>query len=510
MLRTPFSPVFSLGALTAWLTQFPTLPKGITVDSRQVMPGMLFAALPGTQHDGRRFIAEAIARGAAGILQEVGDGKTTDDKAEAITVPHWSINGLAPCLGIIADAVYGQPSRHFPLIGVTGTNGKTSCALWIAQALHAHGTRTGVIGTLGHGWMEEKTWSPSLNTTPDAASLQSVLAQLRQQGAGAVAMEVSSIGLEQGRVNGCRFDTALFTNLTRDHLDYHGTFEAYAAAKTRLFAWPQLRHAVINLDDPMSDAMVTAAGFRKAKIWRYSSSGHTDAEIAVTDVGDGLCGNTCEMRFTVRTPQGNGEVRTALLGEFNRANVLGVLGVLLAQEMPLPEALQCLSTLTPPPGRLQRLGRDGQPMVVIDYAHTPDALDNVLRTLRATQTEGRQLFCVLGCGGDRDSGKRPLMGAVAAKQADRVWITNDNPRNESPETILAAIEEGLRSVNGASWSVEADRAEAIAQAIAAAHDGDLVLIAGKGHEPYQEIAGVRHPFLDADVAARALNVWSAA
>ncbi|MCL2298404.1 MAG: UDP-N-acetylmuramoyl-L-alanyl-D-glutamate--2,6-diaminopimelate ligase [Proteobacteria bacterium] len=503
MLHTPFSPAFSLGALTAWLTQFPTLPKGITIDSRQITPGMLFAALPGTKHDGRRFIAEAIARGAVGILQEVGDGNG-GGKAETITVPRWDISGLAPCLGIIADAVYGQPSWHLPLIGVTGTNGKTSCAHWIAQALQARGTRTGVIGTLGHGLVEEKAWSPSLNTTPDAASLQSVLAQLRQQGAQAIVMEVSSIGLEQGRVNGCRFDTALFTNLTRDHLDYHGTFEAYAAAKTRLFAWPQLRHAVINLDDPMSGAMITAAHLRKANLWRYSSSGDPDAEMTIT----GVDSNVHETRFTVRTPQGNGEVRTALLGEFNRANVLGVLGVLLAQEVPLSEALQCLSRLTPPPGRLQRLGREGQPVVVIDYAHTPDALDNVLRTLRATQTEGQQLFCVFGCGGDRDPGKRPVMGAIAAKQADRVWITNDNPRSESPTLILKAIEEGLRSVDGASWSVEADRAAAIAQAIAAARAGDLVLIAGKGHEPYQEIAGERHPFLDADAAARALNGWS--
>ncbi|MDR0250332.1 MAG: UDP-N-acetylmuramoyl-L-alanyl-D-glutamate--2,6-diaminopimelate ligase [Burkholderiales bacterium] len=504
MLRAPFSPAFSLGALTAWLTQFPTPPKGITVDSRQVMPGMLFAALPGAQHDGRHFIGEAIARGAVGILREVGDGKV-EAKTETTEVPRWDISGLAPCLGIVADAVYGQPSRHLPLIGVTGTNGKTSCAHWIAQTLQAHGTCSGVIGTLGHGLVEEKAWTASLNTTLDAASLQSALAQLRQQGAKAIVMEVSSIGLEQGRVNGCCFDTALFTNLTRDHLDYHGTFEAYAAAKTRLFAWPQLRHAVINLDDPMSGAMVTAARLRKAKVWCYSSSGHPDAEIVVTNAN----GGAHEMRFTVRTPQGEGEVRTTLLGEFNRANILGVLGVLLTQGVPLSEALRLLSILTPPPGRMQRMGREGQPVVVIDYAHTPDALDNVLRTLRATQTEGRKLFCVFGCGGGRDSGKRPEMGAIAAKQADRVWITNDNPRNESPMAILEAIEEGLRSVNGVSWVVEADRATAIAQAIAEARADDLVLIAGKGHESYQEIAGVRYPFLDADVAERALNRWSA-
>jgi len=318
-------------------------------------------------------------------------------------------------------------------------------------------------------------------------------------------MEVSSIGLDQGRVNGCRFDTALFTNLTRDHLDYHGTFEAYAAAKTRLFTWPQLRYAIINIDDPMSGAMITAAHLRKAKVWRYSSSGQADAEIAVTAVRD----DAHEMRFTVRTPQGNGEVHSALLGEFNRANLLGVLGVLLAQEVPLSQALPLLSTLTPPPGRIQRLGNKGQPVAVIDYAHTPDALNRVLQALRTTLKEGQRLFCVFGCGGDRDSGKRPLMGAIAAKRADRVWVTNDNPRSESPTVILAAIEEGLRSVESASWVVEADRATAIAQAIAAARAGDVVLIAGKGHEPYQEIAGVRHPFLDADVATRALNGWSA-
>jgi UDP-N-acetylmuramoyl-L-alanyl-D-glutamate--2,6-diaminopimelate ligase len=505
MAHTLFSPVFSLKALTVWLAQLPTPPKGITVDSRQVTPGMLFAALPGGQHDGRRFIGEAVARGATGIFWEVDDDNADNGRRDSIAVPHWGIKDLAFCLGFIADAVYGQPSQHLTLIGVTGTNGKTSCAHWIAQALHAHGTRTGVIGTLGNGLIGEKAWPPALNTTPDAASLQSTLAQFRRQGVEAAVMEVSSIGLEQGRVDGCRFDTALFTNLTRDHLDYHGTFEAYATAKAQFFTCPQLRHAVINLDDPMGGAMISAAHLWTAKVWRYSSRGHPDAEIVATDVD----GSACEMRFTVRTPQGDGGVRSTLLGEFNRANLLGVLGVLLAQEVPLPEALQLLSTLTPPPGRLQRLGRKGQPIVVIDYAHTPDALDSVLRTLRATQTSEQRLFCVFGCGGGRDSGKRPVMGAIAAKQADHVWITNDNPRGESPEVILAAIEKGLRSVDGASWVVEADRAAAIAQAVTTARAGDLVLIAGKGHESYQEIAGVRHPFLDADVAAQALETWSA-
>ncbi len=501
-LSSVFSPVFSFDALTVWLAQLPTPPKGITVDSRQVTPGMLFAALLGSRHDGRRFIGEALQRGAIGVLWEKND----EPAMSGIGVPHWGIGGLASCLGDIADIVYGEPSQHLTLIGVTGTNGKTSCTHWIAQALQAHGARTGVIGTLGNGLMGDgASWPPSLNTTPDAASLQGTLAQFRQRGTKAAVMEVSSIGLDEGRVNGCRFDTALFTNLTRDHLDYHGTLEAYAAAKTRLFAWPQLKHAVINLDDPLSGALTTAARLRNAKIWRYSSNGCKEAEIHIQAVDPGAH----EMRFTVRTPQGVGEVRSALLGDFNRANLLGVLSVLLAQEFPLPEALRLLAALTPPPGRLQRLGREGQPIVVIDYAHTPDALDNALRALKATQTDGQQLFCVFGCGGDRDPGKRPVMGAIAAKRADRVWATNDNPRSESPALILAAIEEGLRSVEGASWTVEADRAAAIAQAIAAARADDLVLIAGKGHEPYQEIAGVRHPFLDADVAARALATWSA-
>ncbi|MDR2710959.1 MAG: UDP-N-acetylmuramoyl-L-alanyl-D-glutamate--2,6-diaminopimelate ligase [Burkholderiales bacterium] len=504
MFSPVFSSTFSLDALNTWLTQLPSSPKGITADSRQVTPGMLFAALPGRLHDGRQFIGEAIARGAVGVLLEAGDSGEAVEK-ETVAAPHWRIRKLASCLGFIADAVYGQPSQHMALIGVTGTNGKTSCVHWIAQALHAHGTRAGVIGTLGNGLVEEKTWLPSLNTTPDAASLQNTLAQFCRQGADAVAMEVSSIGLEQGRVNGCRFDTALFTNLTRDHLDYHGTFESYAAVKTQLFAWPQLRHAIINLDDPMSGAMIAAARLQRAKVWRYSSNGNVYAEIAVTEVND----DAHEMRFTVRTPQGDGEVRSNLLGEFNRANVLGVLGVLLAQNVPLSQALPLLSMLIAPSGRLQRLGSEGQPVVVIDYAHTPDALERVLQALRATLKEGQRLFYVFGCGGDRDPGKRPLMGAIAAREADRVWATSDNPRSESPTAILAMIEEGLRSVNGAQWAVEVDRAIAIAQAIAAAHAGDVVLIAGKGHEPYQEIAGVRHPFLDADAAMQALKTWSA-
>ncbi|MCC6472874.1 MAG: UDP-N-acetylmuramoyl-L-alanyl-D-glutamate--2,6-diaminopimelate ligase, partial [Burkholderiales bacterium] len=313
-----------------------------------------------------------------------------------------------------------------------------------------------------------------------------------RDGASGVAMEVSSHGLVQGRVAGAKFDVALFTNLTRDHLDYHGDMDGYFAAKARLFDWPGLRHAVVNVDDAWGRRLVECLAGRDLKILTY---GLGDAHIA----GHRLDLHRMGLRLEIETPWGSAAIESALMGAYNAANLLGVLGVLLASDVPLDDALPVLRTLEPVPGRMQTLGGADAPLVVVDYAHTPDALAQVLRALRA-HLGGGTLTCVFGCGGERDRGKRPQMGAVASELADRVVLTSDNPRSEEPQAILADIAAGATG----PFEVEPDRARAIAAAIAAASAGDVVLIAGKGHETHQEIAGVRHPFSDVAVARAAL------
>ena len=308
------------------------------------------------------------------------------------------------------------------MVGVTGTNGKTSCAHWIAAGLDAAGRRTAVIGTLGNGlW---GALDAATHTTPDAAELQETLRELRSKGAVAVAMEVSSHGLDQGRVNGVAFDIALFTNLSRDHLDYHETMAAYGAAKARLFAWPGLRVGVINADDAFGQSLIDIA--RQQASARCSPT----ASAPPTSSARRLTAATTGLAFTVETPWGKGEIYTRLVGAFNAANLLGVLGTLLVSGVALEAALGFLATMEAPPGRMQRLGGNGAPLVVIDYAHTPDALDKVLTSLRSAVGAGGELVCVFGCGGDRDRGKRPEMGRVAARLADRVIVTSDNPRGE--------------------------------------------------------------------------------
>jgi UDP-N-acetylmuramoyl-L-alanyl-D-glutamate--2,6-diaminopimelate ligase len=382
------------------------------------------------------------------------------------------------------------------MVGVTGTNGKTSCTHWIAAGLDASGRRTALLGTLGNGLWGELEEAP--NTTPDAALLHETLRDLRAKGAQAVAMEVSSHGLDQGRVNGVAFDVALFTNLSRDHLDYHGTMAAYGAAKAKLLAWPELRVGVVNADDAFGQSLIDASRTGDRKILTY---GFGAADI----VGTRLTASTSGVAFAVETPWGKGEIHTRLAGAFNASNLLGVLAVLLVSGVGIEHAVALLARVEPPPGRMQRLGGDGLPMVVIDYAHTPDALDKVLTALRPAVASGGQLMCVFGCGGDRDRGKRPEMGRVAARLADRVIVTSDNPRSEEPDAIASDIVRGIRETGNRRYAIELDRAEAIAHAIAEAGSGDVVLLAGKGHEAYQETAGVRRPFLDADHAARALG-----
>ncbi|HKW82055.1 MAG TPA: UDP-N-acetylmuramoyl-L-alanyl-D-glutamate--2,6-diaminopimelate ligase [Casimicrobiaceae bacterium] len=460
-------------------------------DSRTLAPGDAFAAYPGTRHDGRAYIADAIRAGAGAVLWETQGFHWN----HAWKLPQLPVEELKAKLGFIADAVYGHPSRELWMIGVTGTNGKTSCAHWIAAGLDAAGHRAAVIGTLGNGLIG--ALGPAVNTTPDAALLQQMLAGYKAAGAQAVAMEVSSHGIDQGRVNGVSFDVALFTNLSRDHLDYHGTMAAYGAAKARLFAWPGMRVGVINADDNFGRSLIDAARVRGRKVLSY---GFGAADV----VGSRVTASAAGLRFAVDTPWGKGEIATRLIGVFNATNLLGVLGVLLVSGVALEPALAIVAAAEAPPGRMQRLGGGEAPLVVIDYAHTPDALEKVLTALRPAVGEGGELICVFGCGGDRDRGKRPEMGRLAGRLADRVLVTNDNPRSEDPAAIASDIVHGIRDTGNRHYAIELDRANAIATAIGEAAAGDVVLVAGKGHETTQEQAGVQTPFVDAEHARRAL------
>jgi len=473
------------------------MPKRITADSRKVRTGDAFAAFPGTKTDGRAFIADAIRSGASAVLWEASGFAWNP----AWHVANQGVEGLPAKLGAIADAVYGRPSQSLWVVGVTGTNGKTSCSQWIAQCLDLCGRRAAVIGTLGNGLVG--ALASAEGTTPDAALLHETLAQFKAAGATAVAMEVSSHGLDQGRVNAVAFDVALFTNLTRDHLDYHGTMAAYGAAKARLFTWPGLSTCVINADDLFGRSLVDLIRKGNCRLLTY---GFTGADITATTVATTPVG----VAMTVATPWGRGEVQAPVIGAFNAANVLGVLGVLLASGVPLDAALRSLARIEPPPGRMQRLGGGLLPLVVVDYAHSPDALQKVLTALRPAVASAHELVCVFGCGGDRDAGKRPEMGTAAGRLADRLVVTSDNPRTEDPAAIASAVVNGIRTTSNRHWSVELDRAKAIRAAIAAAGPGDVVLIAGKGHEDYQEKNGVRHHFSDARVAAAALAAWGGA
>ena len=473
----------------ALLQQLGIPVTGLTADSRRAGAGMAFAAYPGAAHDGRRYIPQAIAAGAPAVLWEE-EGFQWDP---AWQVPNLPVPGLKQCIGEIAACVYGDPSSRLSMIGVTGTNGKTSVTHWIAQALNACGTPSAVIGTLGNGFVGQL--APAANTTPDAVQLQEMLAQLVRAGARACAMEVSSHGLHQGRVNGCRFNVAVLTNLSRDHLDYHGSMEAYAAAKAGLFAWEGLEHAVLNLDDEFGQALAA-----KPSGARTVGYGLCRGEVAAEAVKEGREG----MSLSLNTAWGRAELKSPLLGRFNAYNLLAALAVLLVSGVPLEQACAALAQVRPPAGRMQTLGGGTHPLVVVDYAHTPDALEKVLAALRPLAGAGR-VICVFGCGGNRDKGKRPLMGRAAVQGADLVFVTSDNPRNEDPLAIIDDILQGAK--NGSARS-EPDRARAIFEAIGAAKSSDIVLIAGKGHEDYQEVQGQKLHFSDAEVAQKALEAWT--
>jgi UDP-N-acetylmuramoyl-L-alanyl-D-glutamate--2,6-diaminopimelate ligase len=467
-------------------------------DSRAVKPGDTFVAYPGLSRDGRDYIGQAIANGAASVLWE----RASFGWNARWKVPNLGVRNLRRAAGEIASRLHNRPSARLRIIGVTGTNGKTTCSQWIAQALTRAGRDCAVIGTLGYGL--RAPLKPLPNTTPDALSLHAQLAEFARRGAQAVAMEVSSIGLEQDRVAGVEFEVALFTNLTRDHLDYHRSMRHYREAKARLFAWETLKHAVVNLDDDFGAALARRIRRPGLKVTGYGF----DAKRGARVVGSNLVTGARGVSFDVRTPWGSAHVTSAALGRHNAYNLLGTLAVLLASGVALRKAVAALSQLKPVAGRMQPLGGGARPLVVVDYAHTPDALKQALATLREMldsrpTTHDPRLVCVFGCGGDRDRGKRPQMGRIAAGLADCVVVTSDNPRHESPRAIIEDIVAGARSAQ--DIVIEADRGKAIRRAVDAARRGDIVLLAGKGHEAYQEIRGTRHPFSDAAAAKEALT-----
>jgi len=467
---------------------------GLVEDSRQVNPGDAFAAvLPARQEvpstHGLNFAAQARAAGASAILFEPPAPAGIAAPVDAIAVP-----GLVARMGEMADRFHGEPSRAMSVVGVTGTNGKTSTVQLLAQAWTLQGRRAGTIGTLGAGLYGAAV--PTGFTTPLVLQVHALLAGLRDAGADAVAMEVSSHALDQGRTDHVRFEVAAFTNLTRDHLDYHGDMDAYAAAKAKLFAWPGLRAAVLNLDDAFGRELFASlpASVRGIGV---SAAGREDAGIRAANLnldGSGI-------GFDLVVGDQRHAVSSPLLGRFNADNLLAVAGVLHALGAEPAAIAKLLSRLRPIHGRMNRLGGNGKPVVVVDYAHTPDALEQALASLRA-HAHGR-LLCVFGCGGERDAGKRPQMAAIAERLADGVIVTDDNPRGEDGDAIVAGILAGF--ADASRVVVERDRARAIALAVDAANADDIVLVAGKGHEPYQEIAGVRHPFDDTEVAKAALE-----
>ena len=464
----------------------------ITADSRQVVPGALFLAYPGVHSDGRKYIAQAVAAGASAVLWD-NQNFVWD---VAIKVNNLGVSQLKNQVAQIGAEFYQYPSRKLDVIGVTGTNGKTSVSQWIAQAMQALGKKTAVIGTIGSGFAGAtgNGLVETSNTTPDALLLQKMMATYVAQGADAVAMEVSSHGLDQGRVNAIEFDFAVFTNLTRDHLDYHVTMDAYASAKQKLFNWPTLRTAIVNADDDFGKKMAESLRNNNKSLLTYGLL-HGDVR------ADSLTLNPNGISMQVSTPQGAAVLNASVLGRFNAYNLLAVLATLLARQVPLNDAIAAIAQIKPVAGRMQQFGGDDKPLVVVDYAHTPDALENVLVSL-LEQTQGK-LICVFGCGGDRDAGKRPLMGAIAEKYAHHVVVTSDNPRNENPAAIIEQVVNGMTVLP----SIAPDRAIAIQQAIKFANKDDVVLLAGKGHEDYQEVSGVRTPFSDIAVAQAALSHW---
>ncbi len=472
-----------------------TLIRELTLDSRKVRPGDLFLAVDGIEQDGRDYIGDAIARGASAVVYEARDAHAMQD-SEALLLP---VHNLQAQLSEIAGRFYGEPSRAMRVVAVTGTNGKTSVTQLLAQACDLLDQPCGLIGTLGSGFYGNLTLGHY--TTPDPLTVQATLADLKNAGAKVVAMEVSSHGLAQHRVSAVSVAVAVLTNLTRDHLDYHGSMQAYAQAKARLFSWPGLRATVLNLDDTFGRELAEKSS--AARLITYS----------LTDISASIyCRNirfsTSGIQAEVVTAQGEGNLSSHLIGRFNLSNLLAVIGALLGLGHSLEQALAVISKVQAPAGRMQVLGGQEKPLVVVDYAHTADALEQVLTALRPHVAADGRLLCLVGCGGERDAGKRPLMAAVVERLADAAVLTDDNPRGEDPASIRAQVLAGF-SADAAVTEV-AGRGAAIAQLIAQARRGDVIVLAGKGHEDYQEINQQRQHFSDIEQAEQALAAWQVA
>jgi UDP-N-acetylmuramoyl-L-alanyl-D-glutamate--2,6-diaminopimelate ligase len=465
--------------LEEWCESAPAVViEGLGLDSRSIQPGQAFIAVAGEKTHGMEHVAQAEARGARVVIH---DGLAP---VPAMSIPAVAVPGLGQRLSSLGARFFHAPSDQLTVAGITGTNGKTSTAHFIAQAWQRTSADAGMIGTIGHGPLDQL--KPATMTTPDPISLQAMLSECIDQGVEKVAMEVSSHALDQGRCDDVAFDAAVFTNLSRDHLDYHGSMDAYEAAKRRLFTDCRPRFAVINHDDPAGKSLIRHVA-QSTQVLSYGTNGASELRAAI------LAMDSSGMTLSIASPWGGGKLHTGLFGAFNVSNLMAAAGTLALLGMPWNQVMHQLEIMHPVPGRMHCLGGEiNQPVVVVDYAHTPDALEQALMALRS-HLHGR-LVCVFGCGGDRDSGKRPMMAKAAESLADRIVLTTDNPRNELPEGIIEDMLAGLEEPGNAE--VITDRATAIRQAIHDSRPGDIVLIAGKGHEAWQEAAGRKIPFSD--------------
>ncbi|MFC1695562.1 UDP-N-acetylmuramoyl-L-alanyl-D-glutamate--2,6-diaminopimelate ligase [Pseudomonadota bacterium] len=474
--------------LEGWCDAVPdVIITGIESDSRRIEKGQAFLAVAGASTHGMKHVLQAQARGAAVVIH---DGLAA---LPALNIPSVAVQGLGNILSGIGARFYHSPSDHLTIAGVTGTNGKTSTAHFIAQSWQRTSADAGIIGTIGYGPLGQL--KPANMTTPDPITLQAMLSDCLDQGVSRLAMEVSSHALDQGRCDDVAFDAAVFTNLSRDHLDYHGSMEAYADAKKRLFIDAHPRFAVINLDDAFGKILAGEIS-NGTQVFTYGTNGSSELRGSVLQM------DSQGMVLSLSSPWGGGEVRTGLLGAFNVSNLLAAAGTLALLGMPWNQVMHQLEIMRAVPGRMHCMGGEvAQPVVVVDYAHTPDALQKALTALRS-HLHGR-LVCVFGCGGDRDSGKRPMMAQVAESLADRIVMTTDNPRNEEPAAIIKDMMAGLKDP-GRAHIIE-DRASAIRHAVLECGPGDIVLIAGKGHEAWQEMKGQKIPFSDEAAVDAALE-----
>ncbi len=476
-----------------WLRERVT--GALHTDSRRIGSGDGFIAWPGAATDGRVHVPSALAQGASACLVERDGMEAYGFSGDQIA----SYHHLKLATGPLAAAYYEAPSALLDIVAVTGTNGKTSTAWWLAQALSGLSKPCAVVGTLGIGIPPDVVHNGL--TTPDPVLLQQQFREFVDGGTMVCAMEASSIGLAEHRLDGTHIRVAVFTNFTQDHLDYHGSMPAYWQSKLALFSWPGLQAAVVNVDDAKGPSLLESLQSRGLDLWSFSVEGPARLQARGIHLGtEGLC-------FTVVEGHSQHVLRTQLIGQYNVSNLLGVIGSMRALGVPLADAVAACGSLQPAPGRMECLHAPGQPLVAIDYAHTPDALEKALDALRplSGQRDGK-LWCVFGCGGDRDAVKRPLMGAVAYKNADRVVVTSDNPRNEDAAVIIQHIVQGAPA---GALQAEPDRSAAIAAAIAGAEPHDVLLVAGKGHEDYQEAAGVRRAFSDRAEAIKALQARGA-